>query len=325
MSIKVSVVIPVYGVEKYIERCVRSLFEQTLDSIEYIFVDDCTPDNSIAVMEKVLAEYPQRQDQVKIIRHEVNQGVGAARNHGVAACTGDYVIHCDPDDWVDLNMYEKLYNKAVETDADMVMCFFEEHKENLVTRVSMQTYSEIHDLFKEYFNTAVFNSLWNKIFRASVAKSPMIIPDEIIMGEDLLRVSQMLMRCKKISYETTVFYHYFRNETSMTNVFNIQYHHGALKIINILKDVMPCDLAYLLDSVSMGMLYDSIRYSCKEYDFLFTCYWGRDYWRSTKRGIYKDRRITVARKIILYCGCINYRLACRLFPMFNKLKAIIRK
>ena len=91
--VKVSVCIPVYGVEKYIERCARSLFEQTLDSMEYVFVDDCSPDNSIEIMQKVLEEYPHRQEQVKIIRHEVNQGVGAARNHAVAACTGNYIIH----------------------------------------------------------------------------------------------------------------------------------------------------------------------------------------------------------------------------------------
>ena len=320
MSISVSVVIPVYGVEKYIERCVRSLFEQTLDSIEYIFVDDCTPDNSIAVMEKVLAEYPQRQDQVKIIRHEVNQGVGAARNHGVAACTGDYVIHCDPDDWVDLNMYEKLYNKAVETDADMVMCSFEEHKENLVTRVPMQTYSEIQDLFKKCFNTPLFNSLCNKIFRASVVKSPMIIPDEIIMGEDLLRVSQMLMRCKKNSYETTVFYHYFRRESSLTNDDNPQYYKNILKIAEIFEDVIPQDSAYLIDNMRRLALRVSIHYGPSHPD----C-WLRDNWMSAKRGIYKDSHLSILWKIMLYCGCINYRLACCIFHVLYKAKGILKK
>ena len=78
---KVSVCIPVYGVEKYIERCARSLFEQTMkDDIEFIFVDDCTPDKSIEILQKVLEEYPERKNQVKIIRHETNKGLTGARN-----------------------------------------------------------------------------------------------------------------------------------------------------------------------------------------------------------------------------------------------------
>ena len=119
---EVSVCIPVYGVEKYIERCARSLFEQTMtDGIEFIFVNDCTTDKSIEILERILAEYPGRQAQTKIIHHATNKGLVAARNTGLAHATGDYIIHCDSDDWVDLNFYESLYKKAVETGADVVV------------------------------------------------------------------------------------------------------------------------------------------------------------------------------------------------------------
>ena len=122
---KVSVCIPVYGVEKYIERCARSLFEQTMkDGIEFIFVNDCTKDKSIEILEQVLGEYPERKEQVKIIHHEKNKGLVAARKTGLAHATGDYIIHCDSDDWVDLNLYETMYNKAVEVNADVVCCPF---------------------------------------------------------------------------------------------------------------------------------------------------------------------------------------------------------
>ena len=109
---KVSICIAVYNVEKYIEQCVRSLFEQTLDDLEYIFVDDASPDASIDVLLRVLEDYPHRKNQVKLLRHETNQGVAVARKDAIAAATGEYIIHCDPDDWVDLDMYEKLYVKA---------------------------------------------------------------------------------------------------------------------------------------------------------------------------------------------------------------------
>ena len=114
MNIKVSVCIPVYGVEKYIEKCARSLFEQTMqDGIEFIFVNDCTKDRSIEILEQVLAEYPHRKEQTRIIHHEKNRGLVAARNTGLAYASGEYIIHCDSDDWVELDMYEKMYKKAI--------------------------------------------------------------------------------------------------------------------------------------------------------------------------------------------------------------------
>ena len=104
---KVSIIIPVYGVEKYIERCARSLFEQTLDDIEYLFIDDCTPDKSVEILKRVLEEYPHRKSQVVIHRMEQNSGQAKVREWGMQNATGEYVIHCDSDDWVDIHMYER--------------------------------------------------------------------------------------------------------------------------------------------------------------------------------------------------------------------------
>ena len=121
--IKVSVCIPVYKVEKYIEKCARTLFEQTMtDGIEFIFVNDCTPDKSIDVLEKVLEEYPHRKAQTRIIHHEKNRGPVAARNTAIKNASGNYIICCDSDDWIDLELYETMYRKALETDADVVCC-----------------------------------------------------------------------------------------------------------------------------------------------------------------------------------------------------------
>ena len=123
---KVSVLVPVYGVEKYIERCARSLFEQTMDDIEFIFVDDCTPDHSIEILKSVIEEYrlrfAEKKYEVRIERLPTNSGLAAVRRHGIQLATGDYIINCDSDDWVDVTMYEKMYNKAIEEDADMVVC-----------------------------------------------------------------------------------------------------------------------------------------------------------------------------------------------------------
>ena len=85
---KLSVVVPVYNVSKFIERCARSLFEQTLDDIEFIFVDDCSPDDSIDILRRVMLDYPERKDNIHIIRHSINKGLPAARNSGLSTARG---------------------------------------------------------------------------------------------------------------------------------------------------------------------------------------------------------------------------------------------
>ena len=120
INIKVSILVPIYGVEKYIERCAVSLFEQTYKNIEYIFVDDCGTDNSIGILKDVIDRYPCRKEQTRIIRHTRNRGLAAARNTAVKEATGEFICHVDSDDWVDQTLIEQLVSKQIENDADIV-------------------------------------------------------------------------------------------------------------------------------------------------------------------------------------------------------------
>lgn len=121
-NFKVSVIVPVYGVEKFVGRCIYSLMRQTLDCIEYIIVDDCTPDSSMNIIKSVVESYQNRKDCVKYIKHNINRGLPSARNTGLQAATGKYVFHCDSDDFVEPDMLEQLYNKAEKEQADIVWC-----------------------------------------------------------------------------------------------------------------------------------------------------------------------------------------------------------
>ena len=94
--------------------------EQTLREVEYIFVDDASPDRSIEILHRTLADYPERQDQVRILTHKQNKGLPAARNTGLAVAQGEYIFHCDSDDFVEREMLEEMYEKAKEADADLV-------------------------------------------------------------------------------------------------------------------------------------------------------------------------------------------------------------
>ena len=99
---KVSILVPIYGTEKYIEKCARSLFEQTYDNIEYIFVNDCTKDASVEILKKTIEDYPQRKSQVTIISHNTNRGLAASRLTAFEHSTGAYLWCVDSDDYADV-------------------------------------------------------------------------------------------------------------------------------------------------------------------------------------------------------------------------------
>ena len=116
---EVSIIVAVFNVEKYICRCVDSLLKQTYHNIEIILVDDGSQDNSPEICD----EYAKRDDRIKVI-HKPNGGVSSARQAGLDAATGDFVIHADPDDYVDADMVELLLSEAINTNSDIVTCDF---------------------------------------------------------------------------------------------------------------------------------------------------------------------------------------------------------
>ena len=214
---KVSVVIPIYGVEKYIERCAVSLFEQTLDDIEYLFIDDCTPDKSIEILKQVLEEYPQRKNQVVIHRMEHNSGQAKVREWGMRNATGEYVIHCDSDDWVAPNMYEQLYKEAKRTDADMVMCGY-----NMTDGAKVYNVCYHHETVKQKLVSNLLTqkeswSVWNKLCRRSMYDDTLIYPT-LSMGEDMVLTLQLVLKAERIAVVNKALYNYFYNPESITNV-----------------------------------------------------------------------------------------------------------
>ena len=298
---KVSVVIPTYKVEKYIERCARSLFEQTLDSLEYIFVDDCSPDNSIAVMQKVLEEYPQRKDQVKVIRHEVNQGVGAARNHGVAACTGDYIIHCDPDDWVDLNMYETMYNKAIETNADMVYSDFYINTPYREKTRKTESINNKDDFLFYLCSDQAYAALWTKLYKRTICHSIPQMDEMICMNEDFIRNYYCIQHCHKIVHIPQPYYHYFLNINSISKNWHPKHLQQLLQIHDILaQDVSAgkCDKHNLM-AYEQVILYMMLRHPeiITQKDFL-------KYKRKFLSSMFIWSHMPITKKIFLTAGMI---------------------
>jgi len=214
---KVSVIIPVYNVERYIEKCARSLFQQTLDDMEFIFVDDCTPDQSINIITDVLEDYPYRKAQTKFIRMSQNSGTGAVRRKGQAEATGEYVIHCDSDDWVDADYYNTLYAIALKEDADIVVADFKrEYNVRSVTIIS-QPSSSPRDTIARMSQESFYCMLWNKLIRRNllVDKCISTIPG-IDIWEDVIVTLKSYYYANRVSKAEGVYYHYFINPTSYT-------------------------------------------------------------------------------------------------------------
>ena len=165
---KVSILVPIYGVEKFIERCAVSLFEQTYQNIEYIFVNDCTKDNSIKVLERVVNCYPNRRPFVRIINHTQNKGLAGARNTAIANATGEFVMHVDSDDYVDKEIVSKAIDKELQTDADIVVIDFKKASPGFskITRYASFDYSEEYCLAVLARKNS--NSIWAKLIRRTL-------------------------------------------------------------------------------------------------------------------------------------------------------------
>lgn len=219
---KVSVIVAVYNVEQYVERCAHSLFNQTLDSMEYIFVDDCTPDNSIELIKKVLESYPQREAQVKFIHHKTNQGQAAARTTGMKAATGEYIIHCDPDDWVDLDTYELMYRAAHpegRKPIDVVLCNYMLHEKGGEKKGHIREFELPQDYIKYvYEKHASIFFLPIRLVSLDLIKAHSIYPfPDINFGEDRNVSIRINHYAKTVLILPQHFYHYNKlNQNAIT-------------------------------------------------------------------------------------------------------------
>ncbi len=210
---KVSVIVPIYGVEKFVAHCAESLLSQTLREVEYIFVDDATPDRSIELLKSVIQRFPNRTNQVCIVSHKVNKGLPSARNTGLAAATGEYVFHCDSDDYLEVDALEQMYNLAHEHDADVVWCDWFLTFEKNERYMKQPSYSSAMDALKAMLSGAMKYNVWNKLVRRSIYVEHQIeFPSGYGMGEDMTMMMVMAY-ADKVAYLPNAFYHYVKLNT----------------------------------------------------------------------------------------------------------------
>lgn len=210
----VSVVIPVYRVERFIERCARSLFEQTLDRIEYIFINDCTDDKSIDILYSILNDYPNRVDDIRIINMPINSGQAAVREVGIKQATGKYIIHCDSDDWLDKDAYRKLYDKAITKDYDIVFCDY--YLTDGCTHKHIKRNYSGNDIITNIIENQIW-VLWGALVKKTIFSNKIVFPTKN-NGEDLAIMAQIGYYSSSFSYISSPLYYYYSNPSSITNL-----------------------------------------------------------------------------------------------------------
>lgn len=217
-NVKVSIIIPVYNVEKYLRQCLDSVVDQTLEQIEIICVNDGSTDGS----QQILEEYALKDVRIKIINQE-NSGPGMARKTGLNNVNGNFIAFVDSDDWVKLDAYEKLYKNALSNNSDIVisnLCIYDEHKNEYTNNKF-----DIADFFDENtdFNNFIFDytdikplllngftECTNKLYRTEFLRKydDFYFPKHISLGEDVPLNIQVLLRARRISYCQKIFYIY---------------------------------------------------------------------------------------------------------------------
>lgn len=217
--IKVSVVLPVYGVAEYIEACTRSLLAQTLEEVEFLFVDDHGPDDSIAILQRTIEGHP-RAHQFRVLTPDHNLGAGMARNFGIPEAQGEYISFIDPDDTVEPDMLEVLYNKAKSLDSDICCCYMQKcfpdgTTGDLLVNPHVAEGPLTHDS-RAYVLTHYVSLFASMIYRREMVMDNDIRFPEDRAADDSFFVSCVWMKARSVAYVDRPLYHYLIRPGSVT-------------------------------------------------------------------------------------------------------------
>lgn len=259
MPAKVSIIVPVYNLEEYIENCIRSLLNQTYENIEILCIDDGSKDNSAAVIEKLIEE----DNRVKYI-HQENGGVSSARNKGLEVANGEYIMFVDGDDYMHYQAVE-IFVDSIEASNFDVVC-----SQEFKTSITDEQMSEITDyrcvetdhngLFSYKYGSVLGKSVWGKIFKADIAKTLKFI-EFFSVGEDANYIIKFL--CEDVSVGVVaekLYYYYTRENSCVTSEFTESKFSITLSFDDLCEYLKNSDYKFL-KAYCLQYLYQSILYN----------------------------------------------------------------
>lgn len=316
---KISIVIPVYNVEQYLKQCLDTIINQTYKNLEIILVDDGSTDNS----GKICDEYALKDNRIKVI-HKENGDLSSARNAGLDIATGDYIGFVDSDDYVKLDMFEKLYNVAVKTSADLVVCNWLRGYENvwIENKIFPEQYILNSNEALEKFNGNMF--VWNKLFKREIIDSIHFIET---YAEDVLFTFSALKKAHKIACINENQYYYRNNPNSRLNIkkfkknylfflevldmeMNYAKENGLYKLK---KEIYDTKLATIVNW--LGMLALDTNLDIKSIEILLSI--------MKKNFIkYLKTRDKISKKVFLMTSCISFKLSSRIYKSMINIKKL---
>lgn len=329
---KISVIVPVYKAEQYLKRCVDSILNQTLTDFELILVDDGSPDKSGQICD----EYAVKDKRVKVI-HKGNGGVSSARQVGLDAAQGDYVIHADPDDWISSTELQDLYGKVVSTGADFVYCdFYYDYNNGKCEYVQQQIQGSLNaeSLIQNILEGKIHGSCCNKLISKKLIEiSEASFSNEIIRWEDMWFNLLVLRHCNSISYLNRAYYHYDQtiNKNSIVRVVRKEAVESQIRFCHYFSTLFSGNDAYAeglykCKARTKELMFYSSFYTPSEIDRTFGDI-NKKYIQEYKHFSYKHIESFLLSLLLSghykIAGCANLLYVKILSPIKNKIKYIL--
>lgn len=318
MNPQISIIVPVYNAEAYLHRCIESLLAQTFHDFEILLINDGSLDKSGEICDY----YAQRDVRIRVF-HKENGGVSSTRQLGIELAKGKYSIHCDPDDWVEPDMLEELYKKAIATDADMVICdFFVDSTQNTTICKQPIKSNRSNDVLIQLLENRLHGSTCNKLIRHSLySKYNVYFPNSIDYCEDFCVICQLLQQQLYISYLPKAYYHYnqFENAESITRKMNIKFIQRVMAFIQVLEQLImqiPNSESYIIIRKEFVLL-TAATYKILPFKDIIKLY--------PELRNNRTRTPKKIKRIQLFCIRHNISIGFRLTQIFNKTFLFLKK
>ena len=317
----ISVIIPVYNVEKYIERCIESITRQTYTNLEIIIIDDGSKDNSKAICQEL-----ENQDKRIKVYSQANKGAAAARNYGITKANGEYIGFVDSDDYIELDMYELLLKNIMETNSQLVVCnWFEGDKNNWIKNEKFPTKNilTVTEAFESfYWSMFCFNKLFKKNNLNNTRFS-----ENCGWGEDALFCFNYFNNIKDIALCISPKYYYRKNFNSTThghkfkksflgfiNVLNLEIDYAIKNKLNVVEKKL-FEKKLNTTTAWLGIIALEEKPDIESAKILL---------KFIKKNLFKFLKTTekLNKKIFVFVACINFIFASRIYKLILKLRVI---
>ena len=253
---KVSILIPLYNAEPYIERCAKSVFEQTYPNLEFVFVNDCSQDLSIKLLKQVITSFPQRKDSVVIVNHEKNKGIASARNTAFASAHGDFVMFVDSDDWIEPDAVERCVQEQQKYNSDIVTTCYKIYESNKEYVVKEELSENTKEMLVKTLKGEINGRLWGRLIRRNLITDHQLrFIDGADLGEDVLMMTYLWFYAKKHTFIEDCLYNYdHRNMSSCTNTFNYKNSIQSFQNLDASQLFFECHDKHYLEYIKMQEL-----------------------------------------------------------------------